>query len=113
MSTFRAKETPKSLLFKAKNNAQTTSEQPQTNFQKVQKTGFMTLKIVKMTSQRAKFCLKILILELIYQPFNLKIQLKVGLLGLKIMPTPPLNTSKPNIKKFNKKRIFLPPKWSR
>ena len=35
--------------FKAINNAQTTSEHPQNNFQKVQKTGFLTLKMVKMT----------------------------------------------------------------
>ena len=45
LSTFRAKNGP----FKAKNNAQTTSEQPQTNFQKVRKTTFLTLKMVKMT----------------------------------------------------------------
>ena len=33
--------------FKAKNNAQTTSEQLQTNFQKVQKTTFLAPKMVK------------------------------------------------------------------
>ena len=37
------------MAFKAKNDAQTTSELLQTNFQKVQKTGFLTLKMVKMT----------------------------------------------------------------
>ena len=36
-------------LSRLKNDAQTTSEQLQTNFQKVQKTGFLALKMVKMT----------------------------------------------------------------
>ena len=47
LSTFRAGNTPKSGFFKAKNNAQTTSEQLQTNFQKVQKTTFLAPKMVK------------------------------------------------------------------
>ena len=47
ISTFGAKNTPKCRPFKAKNNAQTTSEQIQTNFQKVQKTIFLTQKVVK------------------------------------------------------------------
>ena len=46
--TFRAKNNAKSVTFKAKNNTQTTSEQLQNNFQKVQKTTFLTLKLVKM-----------------------------------------------------------------
>ena len=49
LSTFRAENTPKSRPFKAKNNAYTTSEHLQNNFQKVQKTTFLTLKMVKMT----------------------------------------------------------------
>ena len=49
MSTFQAENTSKSGPFKVKNNAQTTSELLQTNFQKVQKTTFLTLKMVKMT----------------------------------------------------------------
>ena len=49
MSTFRAKNTPESRSFKAQNDAEITSEQLQTIFQKVQKTGFLTLKTVKMT----------------------------------------------------------------
>ena len=49
ISTFRAKNTPESWSFKAQNDAQITSEHPQNNFQKVQKTGFLTLKMVKMT----------------------------------------------------------------
>ena len=47
ISTFRPKNTLKSGGFKAKNNAQTTSEQLQTNFQKVQKTTFLAPKMVK------------------------------------------------------------------
>ena len=49
ISTFRAENTPKSGSFKAQNDAQIASEQLQTIFQKVQKTGFLTLKMVKMT----------------------------------------------------------------
>ena len=49
ISAFRVKSTPKSVTFKAKNNAQTTSEQLQTNFQNVQKTTFLGPKMVKMT----------------------------------------------------------------
>ena len=49
LSTFGAKNTPKTRPFEAKNNIQTLPKQLQTNFQKVQKTGFFTLKIVKMT----------------------------------------------------------------
>ena len=53
ISTFRAENTPKKEPFKAKNNAQTTSEQLQTNFQKVQKTTFLAPKMVK---SRVPFC---------------------------------------------------------
>ena len=49
IETFRAENTPKSGPFKAENNAQTTSKQLQNKFQKVQKTCFLTLKMVKMT----------------------------------------------------------------
>ena len=47
--TFRVENTPKSEAFKAKNNAQTTPKQLQTNFQNVQKTTFLGPKMVKMT----------------------------------------------------------------
>ena len=40
LSTFRAENIAKSGHFEAKNNAQTTSEHLQDNFQKPQKTGF-------------------------------------------------------------------------
>ena len=49
ISTFRAENTYKKGTFKAKNNAQTTSEKLLTNFQKAQTTGFLTLKMVKIT----------------------------------------------------------------
>ena len=49
ISTFRAKNTPKSGPYKTKNNAKTTSEQLQTNFQKPLKTGFLSLKMVETT----------------------------------------------------------------
>ena len=69
ISTFQAENTLKSGSFKAKNNAQTTSEQLQTNFQKVKKTYFWSGKLSKWPSQRAKFW-TILILEVIYRPKN-------------------------------------------
>ena len=47
ISTFRPENKPKSRPFKAKNNAQTTSEQLKTNFQKVEKTTFLGPKMVK------------------------------------------------------------------
>ena len=49
ISTYGAGNKPKIWPFNAKNNAQTTSEHPQKNFQKVQKTDFLTLKMVKIT----------------------------------------------------------------
>merc|ERR1711954_222182 len=49
ISTFQAENTAKSGHFKAENNAQTTSEHLQNNFQKPQKTTFLTPKMVKMT----------------------------------------------------------------
>ena len=52
ISTFQAKDTSESWAFNAKNDAQTTSKQLQTNFQKVQKTGFLAAKMVKMTPLR-------------------------------------------------------------
>ena len=58
--------------------------------------------------------LKILILEAIYQPFELKIHLKIYLLRPKIVPNRLLNTSKSTFKK-SRKRVFWPwkrSKWS-
>ena len=58
----------------------------------------------KGPSQRAKIWAKILILEVIYQPFELKIQL-VDLLRPKTIPKQLLNNSKSTFKKSNK-RLF-------
>ena len=55
ISTFQAENTPKNEAFETKNNAQTTSEQLQTNFQKVQKTTFLAPKMVKMTLSEGQF----------------------------------------------------------
>ena len=49
MSTFRPENTAEIVHFKFKNNAQTTSEQLQTNFKKPQKTAFFALEMVKIT----------------------------------------------------------------
>ena len=48
ISNVRTENSSKSRTFKAESNALTTSEHLQNNFQKV-KTGFLTLKMVKMT----------------------------------------------------------------
>ena len=77
ISTFHAKTTGKSGTFKAENNAQSTSEQHQNNFQKVQKTTFLALKMVKMTLSEGQILTSNLVLEVIYRPFDLKIHLEV------------------------------------
>ena len=59
-----------------------------------------------------QFWHKILILEVIYPPFELKIQLKVGILRPKIMPKQLLNISKTTFKN-PRKRLFWPWKWSK
>ena len=61
--------TLKSWPFRAENNAQTTSEQLQTNFQKVQK-RLLTQNMIKRPSQMAK-------INVTYQPLQLKIHPKV------------------------------------
>ena len=58
----------------------------------------------------ANICPKISIFGIIYQPLELKIQPKVGLLRLKIMLKHFLNNSKTSLKK-SRKRVFRPPKW--
>ena len=47
LSTFGAENTPKSRPFKVKNKAQTLPKQVQNNFEKVQKTTFLTQKLVQ------------------------------------------------------------------
>ena len=53
---------------------------------------------------------EIFILGVIYQPFELKIPPKLGLLKSKTMPKHFLNNSKTTSKK-SRKRLFRPPKW--
>ena len=60
LSTFQAANTFKTAPFRTRNNAQLTSKQLQNNIQKVEKTGFLTLEMVKMTiSKGHKLNLKI------------------------------------------------------
>ena len=47
LSTFRPENIPKSRLFKAENNAQTLPKQVRNNFEKVEKSTFLTPKMVK------------------------------------------------------------------
>ena len=100
VSLLRPKIMPKQLLNISK-----------TTFKKSKKRLFRPPKWSKWPSQRANFWPKILILEVIYRPFELKIQQKMKLLRPKIMPKQLLNNSKPTFKK-SKKRLFWPPKWS-
>ena len=80
ISTIRTENTAKSGLFKVENNAERTSKHLQNNFQKPLKTGFLTLKMVKMPLSEGENLTKKLILEVIYHPFELKIPLKLALL---------------------------------
>ena len=52
--TFLAENTLKSGSFKAEHNAPPTSEHLQNNFDKVQKTTFLALKIIKMICSKDK-----------------------------------------------------------
>ena len=47
LSTFEAQNTPKTRPFKVKKNAQTLPKQLQNNFEKVQKSTFLTPKMAK------------------------------------------------------------------
>ena len=78
--------------FKTKNNTETLCKQLLNNFEKVQKTTFLTLKIAKngnkWHSQMSKVCqilLEISIYEIIYQLLELKIHSKFSLWRFKRM----------------------------
>ena len=58
ISTFRAKNTPKNWLIQTKNNVQTTPKKLLNNFQKPQKTTFLTPKMSKMTLSKGQFLTK-------------------------------------------------------
>ena len=114
LSTFEAQNTPKSRPFEAENKAQTLPKQVQNNFEKVEKSTFLTPKMVKNDPSNrpkwANFWPKILIFGVIYQPLELKIHPKVGLIKAQTMPKHFPNKSKKTSKK-SRKRFFLPPKW--
>ena len=97
LSTFRAQNTPKGRPFKAKNNIQTLPKQLQNNFEKVQKSTFLTSKMVKNDPSNwpkgAKFWPKISVFKVIYRPLKLKIHPKVGPLRPKTKPKHFLNKS--------------------
>ena len=107
-----AQITTKSGPFKVENNAQTLPKQLQNNFEKVQKMTFSAPKMDKNDpSKPPYFRAKISIFGVvIYQPLELKIHPKVGLLRSKTMPKYFLNNSKTTSKK-SRKLIFRPPKW--
>ena len=77
LSTCSAENTPKSGPFKYKNNAQTLLKQLQNNFEEVQKSTFLTPKIVKndpiKSEKMSKIWTEISIFEVYYRPFELKI----------------------------------------
>ena len=114
LSTFEAQNTPKSRPFEAENKAQTLPKQVQNNFEKVQKSTFLTPKMVKNDPSNrpkwANFWPKILIFGVIYQPLELKIHPKVGLIKAETMPKHFPNKSKKTLKKA-RKWLFWPWKW--
>ena len=116
LSTFEARNTPKSRPFEAENKAQTLPKQVQNNFEKVQKSTFLTPKMVKNDPSNrpkwANFWPKISIFGVIYQPLELKIHPKVGLIKAETMPKHFPNKSKKTLKK-SRKRFFWPPKRSK
>ena len=111
LTTFRSINEPKSGPCKYKNKAQTLPKQVQNNFEKVQKTTFLTPKMVKNDPSKlpkwAKFWPKISIIGVIYRPLELKIHPKVGLLRSKTMPKHFLNNSKTTLK-TSRKWLFWP-----
>ena len=96
--TFGGENTPKSRPYQAENNAQKFSKQLQNNFGKVQKSTFLTPKMVKNDPSKppkwANFWPKISIFGVIYQPLELKIHPKVGILRSETMPKQFPNNSK-------------------
>ena len=77
LSTCKAENTPKYRIFKGANKVQTLLKQLKKKYEKVQKTTFLSPKMVKndpsKRSKVVKFWLKILIFEVYYRPLGLKI----------------------------------------
>ena len=90
ISTFRAKNTAKSAPLEVKNNAQTTSEHLQNNFQKVQKTTFLDPKMAKsrvpILKKWPKFHPKMSILVVLKFFFEPILHESMGPLSPKTMP---------------------------
>ena len=84
-----------------------------TTFKKSRKRVFWPQNSPKLTLSESKIWPQILISEVIYQPFELKIHPKVGLLGPITMPKQLLNSSKTTFEN-SRKVTFWPqnsPKW--
>ena len=113
--SFWAENTLKSGPFNTENKAQTLHKQVQNNFEKVEESTFLTLKMVKNhPSNRPKwanFWPKISIFEVIYTNLELKIHVKKAPLRPKTKPKHFPNKSKPTLKK-SRNRLFWPQKWA-
>ena len=83
-----------------------------TTFKKSWKRVFWAQKWSKYPPQRSKIWPEILILGVIYRPFELKIHPKVCVLRLITMPKRFLNNSETSFK-ISRKRLFWVKKWSK
>ena len=106
---FRPKSTLEKGAFKTKNNAQTTAIHLQTNFQKPLKTGFLTLKMVRITLSEGQILSKFFFQRGRTSTFRPDNTTESG--RPKIMPKQSLNNSKPHFKK-SKKTLFRAQKRS-
>ena len=98
--------TLKNWSFKAKSNAQITSEHHPNIFQKVKSTTFLSLKMVKLTNLTNFF------FKHKYQPFELKITPQEGIVKIKIIPKQFLKNSQNNLQKARKLDFWIW-KWSK
>ena len=99
LSTLRAENTPKNRHFKSKNNVHKFPKLYQNNFEKVKKTIFLTPKLVENDYIIVQILTKTSLFTVIYQPFELKMHQKIGLLGPKIIPKHFLKNSEKNFGK--------------
>ena len=112
----------------SKINTKTTSENAKKNFEKSRnpvfgykivnilkkgrKAGLVILKWSKRPFQRAKILPKIMILEVIYRPFDLKIHLKNWSFTAKNNAQTTSEQLQTNFQKVKKNDFFGPQKWS-
>ena len=107
LSTFRSANTRKNWPVKSKNNDETVPKQRQNNFENVKKTLYCPQKWPKWpheTLKVGKFLIEYMTCGYIYQPLELKIKAKVGLLNN--IPKQFANKSKTTLRK-SRKRFFL------